>query len=176
MSIKTIFLDRDGVINKEVDYLFKIEDFEFINGVFEACKAFNKAGYEIIIVTNQSGINQNLYSENDFKILTNWMLGEFNLKNIKILDVFYCPHGKNSSCYCRKPMPGMFLDAKKKYLIDMNESWMIGDKETDIEAAHAAGINNTIIVRSGHKFQEQNSKAKFILDSISDSRDLILKN
>lgn len=175
MSIKTIFLDRDGVINKEVDYLFKIKDFNFIDGVFEACKVFNKEGFEIIIITNQSGIAKNLYSKEDFKILTGWMLNEFKSRNIKILDVFYCPHEKNSNCHCRKPMPGMFLKAKKKYAIDMNKSWMIGDKESDIEAAKSAGISNTIIVRSGHKIQELNTKAKYKLDSIKDSQNIILK-
>ena len=175
MPIKTIFLDRDGVINKEVDYLFKIKDFDFIDGVFDACKVFNKEGFEIIIITNQSGIARNLYSEEDFKILTDWMLDEFNTRNIKILDVFYCPHGKSSNCHCRKPMPGMFLKAKKKYAIDMNKSWMIGDKESDIEAAYSAGVSNTIIVRSGHKIQELNTKAKYKLDSIQDSKNIILK-
>ena len=79
MSTKTIFLDRDGVINKEVNYLFKIEDFEFINGIFEACLFFNKLGYKIIIVSNQSGISRGFYTEKDYLTLTNWMLNEGKL-------------------------------------------------------------------------------------------------
>ena len=80
MTIKTIFLDRDGVINKEVNYLHKIEDFEFINGVFEACQYLSKLEYKIIVITNQSGISRKIFTEKDYQILTNWMIGEFREK------------------------------------------------------------------------------------------------
>ena len=83
MPIKTIFLDRDGVINKEVNYLYKIKDFEFLEGIFNACIYFQKLGYEIIIITNQSGIHRGYYDESAFNKLTSWMLGEFEINNIK---------------------------------------------------------------------------------------------
>ena len=98
MTIKTIFLDRDGVINKEVNYLFKIDDFQFIEGIFEACKDFQFNKFEIIIITNQSGISKGIYTEDDYKKLTDWMLKEFKKRNIEILDIFHCPHDSNSSC------------------------------------------------------------------------------
>ena len=142
MTIKTIFLDRDGVINKEVEYLFRISDFEFIEGVFDACLYFQKLGYKIIIISNQSGIARGYYNENDYLKLTEWMLGQFNDNSIKVLDAFYCPHGPESLCECRKPKPGMLLEAKYQYNIDMENSWMIGDRETDIKAANLAGITN----------------------------------
>ena len=173
MANKTIFLDRDGVINKEINYLNKISDFEFINGVFDTCIYFQKLGYEIIIVTNQSGIARGYFSENDFHVINNWMIDQFYKNNINILDVFYCPHSNESNCECRKPKPGMFLSAKNKHNINMKESWMIGDSERDITAAYLAGITNTIIVRSGHKIDEENSKAKFYIDSIKDISSLI---
>ena len=173
MSIKTIFLDRDGVINKEVEYLHKIYDFKFIDGIFEACLYFQNLGYEIIIVTNQSGISRGYYNESDYQFLTKWMLDKFSIKNINILDVFHCPHAPDSSCNCRKPKPGMLLKAKAKYNINMEDSWMLGDKEDDILAALEAGINNTIIVKSGHKINENNSSAKFIIDSIINSKIII---
>ena len=88
MTVKTIFLDRDGVINKEVNYLSRIEDFEFIDGVFDACRHFEILGYSIIIITNQSGIGRGYYSENDYQVLTKWMLSKFNENNIEILDIF----------------------------------------------------------------------------------------
>ena len=173
MTIKTIFLDRDGVINKETGYLHKIEDFKFINGVFEACQHYEQLGYKIVIVTNQSGISRGYYSEDDFRKITDWMITQFNKNNIQILDTFHCPHLPDSGCNCRKPKPGMLLEAKKKYNINMLESWMIGDKETDITAAISSGINNTILVKSGHKINEADSRAKFIIDSINQSSQLI---
>ena len=173
MAIKTIFLDRDGVVNKEVRYLYKLSDFEFIDGIFDACLYFQKLSYEIVIVTNQSGITRGYYNENDYQKLTEWMLGQFNIKGISILDILYCPHGPESKCNCRKPKPGMFIEAKYKYDISMKDSWMIGDKETDIEAANLAGITNTILVRSGHLIDESNSNSKFTIDSIKQSKEVI---
>ena len=173
MAIKTIFLDRDGVVNKEVRYLYKLSDFEFIDGIFDACLYFQKLGYEIVIVTNQSGITRGYYNENDYQKLTEWMLGQFNDNGINILDTFYCPHGPESTCNCRKPKPGMLIEAKYKYDISMKDSWMIGDKETDIEAANLAGITNTILVRSGHLIDESNSNSKFTIDSIIQSKEVI---
>jgi D-glycero-D-manno-heptose 1,7-bisphosphate phosphatase len=173
MPIKTIFLDRDGVINKEVNYLYKIKDFEFIEGIFEACLYFQELGYKLIIITNQSGISRGYYDESDYQKLTQWMLAKFKKNNVKILDVFHCPHGPDSFCECRKPKPGMFLNANKRYNIDMHNSWMIGDKFDDITAGYNAGIKNTILLRSGHKIQEGSSKAKFILESIIESKKII---
>ena len=174
MPIKTIFLDRDGVINKEVNYLYKIEDFEFIDGIFKACLHYQNLGYKIIIITNQSGISRGYFSESDYQKLTQWMLGQFEKNNINILDVFHCPHGPDSICECRKPKPGMLLSAKHKHNIDMSKSWMIGDKSADIIAANNSGISNTILVKSGHQINESLSKAKFIIDSIIDSKKIII--
>ena len=173
MAIKTIFLDRDGVINREVNYLHKVEDFEFINGVFQICQYLNKLGYEIIVITNQSGISRGYYNEIDFEILSNWMLAEFKKNDIKILDVFHCPHLPDSNCECRKPKPGMLLAAKDKHDIDMQNSWLIGDKEDDIIAANNSDITNTILVKSGHKINEIDSNAKYILESINEAKQVI---
>jgi D-glycero-D-manno-heptose 1,7-bisphosphate phosphatase len=127
----------------------------------------------LIIVTNQSGIGRGYYNEDDFHIVNNWMLEKFSKKDINILDVFFCPHGPESDCDCRKPKPGMFNQANNKYGIDMKNSWMIGDKEADVQAAKTAGIQNTILVKSGHAIDEENSKAEFILDSIGQVKTVI---
>ena len=169
MQKKAIFLDRDGVINKEKNYLYQKKDFEFINGVFKACRYFQKIDYQLIVVTNQSGIARSYYQKEDFYKLTKWMLKQFENQGIKILDVFFCPHGPESTCNCRKPNPGMLLEAKEKHKIDMKNSWMIGDKEADVGAANAAGIENTILVKTGHDIDEANSNAKFILKSMQNT-------
>lgn len=166
MPIKTIFLDRDGVINKEKNYLYKIDEFEFLDGIFDSCKYFLKLGYKIIIITNQSGIARGFYTEKEYNILSRWMINQFLEKKIEILDIFHCPHDQNAECSCRKPKPGMFLSAQKKHNINLSASWMIGDKEIDITSANAAGINQTILLRSGHKIDETCSKASFIENTI----------
>ena len=173
MSIKVIFLDRDGVINHEVGYLHKVEDFKFIDGVFEACLSFQSLGYQIVVITNQSGIGRGYYGEQEFHQVNDWMLAQFSAQGVDVLDVFFCPHGPEDGCTCRKPKPGMLLDAKEKHDIDMSLSWMIGDKEADVTAANAAGINNTVLVKSGHDIDEENSNAKYVLDSIKQTQTVI---
>jgi D-glycero-D-manno-heptose 1,7-bisphosphate phosphatase len=144
---KALFLDRDGVINVEKDYLYKIEEFEFIDGIFDLCKYYSDQGYLIIVVTNQSGIARNYYSEKDFNSLTSWMIEEFKKHNITIAKVYFCPHHPDISgiCSCRKPKPGMLLEAAKEFSIDLKNSVMVGDKERDIEAGINAGLVETYL-------------------------------
>ena len=161
---KAIFLDRDGVINVEKNYLYKIEDFEFIDGVVEALKYLQNRGYLLFIITNQSGINRGYYTVKDFLKLTNWMLKEFKKHNITISQVEFCPHTPEQKCNCRKPKTGMINNILKNYNVDLANSWLIGDKESDIKTALNAGINNTIQVKSGHKFDK--SIAKFVIEKL----------
>ncbi len=135
MKNRAIFLDRDGVINVDKGYVCKIDDFEFTEGVFEALREFQKRGFLLIVVTNQSGIGRGLYSSEDFKTLTAWKLDELKKRDIFIDEIYHCHHDPDSGCECRKPAPGMLLKAKEKFNIDMQNSWMIGDKKSDIDAA-----------------------------------------
>jgi D-glycero-D-manno-heptose 1,7-bisphosphate phosphatase len=171
--MKTIFLDRDGVINVEKDYLYKIEDFEFIPYVIDACKYFQDIGYQLVIITNQSGIGRGYYTQKDFDRLTSWMIDEFKLHSIDIAGVYFCPHGPNDGCDCRKPLTGMIDSAKKDLTIDMQNSWLIGDKNSDIQCAINAGIPNTIQVKTGHSFDEKSSKATFVLDDLKNIKKVI---
>lgn len=145
-----LFLDRDGVINIEKNYLHKIRDFEFIDGIFELCKKYQELGYKIIVVTNQSGIARGYYSEEDFDRLTVWMIETFKEKGIVLDGVYYCPHHPEISgeCRCRKPGPGMLLDAAKEHNLDLRRSLLVGDSERDITAAHLAGIRETYLFSS----------------------------
>ena len=139
---RALFLDRDGVINIEKNYLYREEDFEFIDGIFDLCRHFQKRGFEIVIVTNQSGICRGYYTQEDFEKLTEWMEAEFAKEEIKIAKTYHCPHHPDftGSCSCRKPEPGMFLQARKELGLDIENSVMVGDKPSDIEAARRAGI------------------------------------
>ena len=156
MMSKALFLDRDGVINKEKNYLYKIENFEFIDGIFETCKYFQEKGYLIIIITNQAGIARGKYTEDDYQILTDWMIKEFEKKDIKISKVYHCPHHPDFSgeCECRKPNPGMILQAEKDFDIDLSQSILVGDKNSDIEAGINAGIKMNYLVETGHEIKE----------------------
>lgn len=161
---KALFLDRDGVVNKEKNYLYKIADFEFIDGVFETCRYFQEKGYLIIIVTNQAGIARKIYSEKDFGVLTDWMLHQFLIEGIKINAIYHCPHHPNFTgpCECRKPKPGMLLRAQKEFCIDMDNSILVGDKLSDIKAGINAGIKNNYIIATGHSHDAQNIPKKMI--------------
>ena len=143
---KALFLDRDGIINVDHGYVSKIEDFEFSKGIFKITKLFQEAGYRLFVITNQSGIGRGYYTEADFQILTEWMIRKFAERGIVIDELFYCPHTPKEFCRCRKPNIGMIEACLSKYPISLKESWMIGDKESDIELAHNAGIENTIFI------------------------------
>ena len=171
---KAVFLDRDGVINIEKDYLYKVEDFEFIDGVFEALRMFQKHGFKLFIITNQSGIGRDYYSKEDFLKLTSWMIEEFNKRDIIISQVEYCPHGPEDNCFCRKPKIGMIENILKNHKIDLENSWLIGDKSSDIKCAINAKIGNTIQVKSGHSFDEKSSLADFVCNSIKDASTKII--
>jgi len=170
---KVIFLDRDGVINIEKDYLYKIEDFEFIDGVFSSLQDLQKRGFKFVIITNQSGIGRGYYTLEQYNILTSWMKEQFQQQGIDIVEVYCCPHSPDESCECRKPNIGMIEQASKILNIDYPNSWLIGDKSSDIQTAINANIQNTIQVRSGHQFDESKSKANYIVDSIKDIVNII---
>jgi len=170
---KIIFLDRDGVINKEVGYLHKVEDFIFIDGVFEVLKELQYSGYEFIIITNQSGIGRGFYTEKDYQKVDKWMKDKFKSKNINILHSLHCPHTDEDNCLCRKPKPGLIRKCFEKYAISKKDSWLVGDSERDIEAGIRSQIFNTILVRSGHKINESKTKALAVVDSIKDIKEII---
>jgi len=165
---KALFLDRDGVINVEKDYLYKIDDVEFIDGIFELCRYYQMLGYCIIVVTNQSGIARGFYNEKDFSKLSEWMVDKFLDEHIIIQNIYHCPHHPDISgeCTCRKPNSGMLIDAKRDFDIDLDNSIIIGDKERDIEAGLNAGLSQTYLFNEDNSIT--NSKATKIVSRLED--------
>jgi len=151
VSNKAVFLDRDGVINHDKAYVYKFEDFEFIEGIVDALKYLQNQGYALIIVTNQSGIGRGYYTEADYQSLTTSYRNILEKAGIEILDVLHCPHHPSANCECRKPKPGLFLQAIEKYDIDVKNSLMFGDKLTDMQAAAEAGIENLFLIAKSKK-------------------------
>jgi D-glycero-D-manno-heptose 1,7-bisphosphate phosphatase len=154
---RALFLDRDGVINVEKNYVHRIEDFEFVDGIFELCAEAQRLGYKLIVITNQAGIGRGYYSVADFERLTEWMVGQFAARGITIDRVYYCPYHPTEGIgeyrresFDRKPSPGMILRAREEFGLDLTKAALLGDKNSDIEAGVAAGIGNTIQVRSAN--------------------------
>lgn len=137
---KALILDRDGVINRNFGHVHKINNFIFRKGIFELVHYFQKRNFLIIVVTNQAGISKGLYSIHEFNLLNTWMINEFKSRGITIKHVYFCPHQDSDNCICRKPKPGMILNAIKDFSLDPTNCLFIGDKETDKIASISSGI------------------------------------
>lgn len=155
MKQKAVFLDRDGTINIEKDYLYRITDFEFLPGVIDALKLLQSAGYLLIIITNQSGIARGYYKEEDYEKLNEWMLGELKSKGVTIDAVYYCPHHPEAkiekyrtNCNCRKPGLGLFEQAIKDFNIDLSKSYAIGDKIRDCAICNSTECKGILIANN----------------------------
>jgi D-glycero-D-manno-heptose 1,7-bisphosphate phosphatase len=151
------FIDRDGVINRELGHVHRIEDFHVLPGVVEGLRALAAAGYELVVVTNQAGIAKGLYTEQDYQRLTQHMRQWFSERGVSFAGIYHCPHHPEGrvaalacSCTCRKPEPGMLLQATRDLGLDVAQSILIGDSISDMEAARQAGVAKLILVNSGH--------------------------
>ena len=143
---KALFLDRDGVINKNFGHVHRIENFKFRKGIFELLKVFQDKGFIILVITNQAGIGKGLYTLDQFILLNNWMINEFRNQGISITKTYFCPHKPVDNCNCRKPKAGMLLMAIKEFKIDTNSSYLIGDKLSDIIAGKSAQIKHNYVL------------------------------
>ena len=148
-----VFLDRDGTINVEKDYLYKVEDFEFIPGVPEAIKSLKDAGFLVIVVSNQSGIGRGYFDEQAVEVLHRHIQEELAGYGTSIDAFYFCPHHPEkgvgdykTTCDCRKGEPGMLLQAADEYNIDLENSYMVGDKLADIEAGRRAGCEQVLVL------------------------------
>lgn len=151
------FIDRDGVINVERDYVHRIEDFELLPGAIPGLRTLQQAGYALVVVTNQAGIARGYYTEADFERLTAHMRHLLEAEGIQLTAVYHCPHHPSAGlgelrvdCDCRKPAPGMLLRASRELDLSLTTSVLVGDKGSDIEAGRRAGLARCVLVRSGH--------------------------
>lgn len=153
---RALFLDRDGILNEEIGYLYRPEDVRFVPGVFALMRTAVSLGYVLIVVTNQSGIARGLYSETDFEVLMAWMGDRLRDEGVSLAGVYHCPyhpeHGVGElrrEHPDRKPSPGMLLRAARDHGIDLRRSGMIGDRCSDVTAANAAGLLHAMLLDSG---------------------------
>lgn len=169
--MKAVFLDRDGTVifdppDERVD---KVEKIRLFPDTIEALKLLSSLDYSVIFVTNQAGIAEGLITETEFENINNKLLEMISPSGIKIIKTYHCPHGENSTCECRKPKPTMLLDAAKEYDIDLQNSWTIGDRPTDVLTGVHAGTK-TILVQSGAvkgTSEEATYTAPTLLDAIN---------
>ena len=171
MSVAVAFLDRDGVINVDSGYVGRWEDFEYLPEAIEGLKQLQSSGFELIVVTNQSGIARGYYSEDDFLALTKTMTADLSAKGVTLAAVYYCPYLEDAdlepyrvASYLRKPEPGMLLKAAQEHDIDLSRSIMVGDKVSDMVAAERAGVPDRYHVTEGRP-HEASTKVSSLLEA-----------
>ncbi len=181
MSNRAVFLDRDGTLNVEKNYLYRFEDWEWIPGAIDAIRRFNCAGFLVIGVTNQAGVARGMYSETDVHRLHQQIDAELAALGARIDAYYYCPHhpeyGDKTACDCRKPAPGMILRAQEDWDIDLSRSYIVGDKSADVEAGLAAGLT-PILVTTGYGAESRAtlpSQIRSVAD-VGAAAELILNN
>lgn len=143
---RAVFLDRDGVINRDTGYVCRAEQFELLPGVIPGLSTLQGAGFALVVVTNQSGIGRGYYSAADYEQLNRHFLQLMTAQRIQITDVLHCPHAPEEGCDCRKPRPGMILEAARRWHLDLGNSYLIGDGARDIEAGKAAGLRGCVLL------------------------------
>lgn len=149
--LKAAFLDRDGVINRkapEGQYITRWEEVEFLPRVAEAIALLNQARFQVIVVSNQRCVAKGLLAVEDLERIHRRMVEHFAASNASIRAIYYCPHDTESACTCRKPAPGMLFQAAREHLIDLPNSWMLGDSDIDVQAGRNAGCKTARILRS----------------------------
>ena len=183
MTAKYIFLDRDGVINKDgghsdKGYITCWENFEFIPGVVEAIKKITTSGYKVIVISNQQGVAKGCYAKEELDTITENMTKTIRDAGGDIEDVYYCTHLKEENCDCRKPKPGLFLQAKDEHKIeDLRGLFFIGDTESDVQVGQREGLRNILVLTGKNKREDAREwfyKPDYICEDLMEAVDLIM--
>lgn len=164
-KVKAVFLDRDGVINEypgDLKYVTRPEDFHLLDGVGAAIKKIADSGFEVFVISNQAGVSKGIYSKTDLDLITSHMLDELGKSGARINDVFYCMHTSEENCQCRKPKTGLVHMAVDEArirgkIIDINQSYFVGDTIRDIETGKKAGLKTVLVFSGKEKPQNRDS-------------------
>ena len=165
---RAVFLDRDGTLIEEAEYLSREQDVRFVPRVAEALKKLKAAGFLLFIVTNQSGIGRGYFTVSDMQRVHRFLLGVLAKDGATVDAIYYCPHHPDDNCDCRKPSPKFLQDAAKQFRISLPNSFMIGDKMIDVETGHRAGARG-ILVRTGYGKEEakkSDDQPDFVADDL----------
>lgn len=174
--MRAVFLDRDGTINAGIpkyERVDSIDKVEILPNVIEGLRKLAALDYKFFFITNQAGISEGLISLDDFNEINNEVLRQISSSTINISETFLCPHGEKDDCDCRKPKPKLLLDASVKYGLDLSNSWMIGDRLTDIATGVNAGTK-TILVQTGSAFEAP--EATFVAKNLEEAANYIAKS
>jgi len=179
--LKVVFLDRDGVINRDSpDYIKSWSEFKFLPGSLEALKKLTQKGFRIIVITNQSAVNRKMMSREGLELIHTRMQAAAAEGGGKISDIFFCPHTPDEGCSCRKPKPGLIHQARRRYAIDLKNTYLVGDSAKDIECARNAGCDRTILVRTGNGAEaesvlnQKNIAPDYVAADLNDAADWII--
>ena len=142
---KAVFLDRDGTINLDKSYVYKISDFEFLPGAKEALFLLRNAGYQLVIVTNQSGVARGYYTEDDVRTLHRWLAETLAREGAGVAGIYYCPHHPRDMCGCRKPGLDLFYRAASELGLDIDSSIAIGDRARDLQICGRSGCRGYLL-------------------------------
>lgn len=180
MARPALLLDRDGVVNREGEHLYRVEDIEFIDGLFDTCRYVRQKGYALVIITNQAGIARGKYDEEDFIRVTRWMEDTFREEGAPLDRVYHCPHHPEytGDCSCRKPEPGMILRAASDLDLNLPASVLVGDKFIDVEAGRRAGVGHNLLVTTGHSFDREEARRRGIpvIENLREVKSFLINN
>jgi len=180
MANKTVFIDRDGTINANTGYIKTPDDFKIYKGVAEGIKILNNMGYKVIIITNQSGIARGFFNEEMLEKIHEKMKKELSEKGATVDAIYFCPHHPDEKCNCRKPEPGMLQKAMKDFDVDVQKSFIIGDRMLDVEAGNKIGVKTVLVPENKKKvdieMQESNITPDIVCDDFYSGVEWIVKN
>ena len=177
---KAVFMDRDGTVSEEVGYMYHAGLYKLFPWTAAAIRRLNETGLKAVLITNQSGVGRGYFDETSVGQIHGILTAELEREQARLDGIYYCPHTPDDGCGCRKPQPGMLLQAKNDLDIDLSQSWVVGDKHTDVETAHSVGAKS-ILVLTGYgrdelaRHRDDRLKPTYIAEDLKEAVDAILE-